>query len=56
METTVINITDKAKQLIELNSKVWLAERLGISRVTLDTRLELDNWKKAEKHLIYSLK
>lgn len=56
METTVINITDKAKQLIEQNSKTWLAERLGISRVTLDTRLELDNWKKAEKHLIYSLK
>ena len=56
METTVINITDKAKQLIEQNSKTWLSERLGISRVTLDTRLELDNWKKAEKHLILSIK
>ena len=56
METTVININDKAKQLIEQNSKIWLAERLGISRVTLDTRLELDNWKKSERHLIYSLK
>ena len=41
-------ITDIAKKLISLNSKMWLSEKLGISRVTLDTRLEQDNWKKTE--------
>jgi hypothetical protein len=44
-----------AKRLIDLHSKVWLSERLGISRVTLDTRLEKDNWKKSEMALLIQL-
>jgi hypothetical protein len=44
-----------AEKLIQINSKIWLAERLGISRVTLDTRLEKDNWKKSEKALLLQL-
>lgn len=43
-----MNITDKAKQLIELESKVWLSSKLGITRATLDTRLINENWKKLE--------
>lgn len=50
-----MNITDKAKQLIELESKVWLADKLGISRVTLDSRLEKCNWKNSEIHMLLSL-
>ena len=50
-----MNIGSKAKKLINNNSKVWLADKLGISRVTLDTRLELDNWKKSEIQLIILL-
>ena len=44
-----------ADKLIQINSKIWLAERLGISRVTLDTRLEKDNWKKGEKAILFQL-
>lgn len=36
-------------------TKIELAEKLGISRVTLDTRLDKNNWKKAELHLLKSL-
>lgn len=50
-----MNITNKAKQLIDLNSKIWLADKLGISRVTLDNRLEKSNWKKLEAKHIMSL-
>ena len=42
-----------ADKLIQINSKIWLAEKLGISRVTLDTRLEKDNWKKGEKVILF---
>lgn len=45
-----------AIKLIELNSKVWLSDKLGISRMTLDTRLEKDNWKKSEIALLIQLK
>lgn len=45
----------KAEALIALNSKTWLAEKLGITRVTLDTRLKEDNWKKSEVQVIISL-
>lgn len=44
-----------AKKLIDLHSKVWLCEKLGISRVTLDTRLQKDNWKKSEIALLIQL-
>lgn len=44
-----------ADKLIQINSKIWLAEKLGISRVTLDTRLEKDNWKKGEIIILLQL-
>ena len=37
-----------ALKLIDKNSKDWLSKKLGISRPTLNTRLNLDNWKRAE--------
>jgi len=37
-----------AEKLILNHSKTWLADKLGITRPTLDTRLEIDNWKKSE--------
>lgn len=41
------------EKLIAQNNKRWLADKLGISRPTLDIRLELDNWKKSEvQHLL----
>jgi len=43
-----MNIKDKAIRLIHTYSKVWLSEKLGITRVTLDNRLINDNWKKLE--------
>jgi len=43
-----MNITNKAKSLIGIYSKVWLCDNLGISRVTLDNRLDNENWKKLE--------
>ncbi len=36
-------------------TKFDLAEELGITRVTLDTRLQKDNWKKGEKVLLKSI-
>jgi DNA-binding Xre family transcriptional regulator len=44
-----------ANQLISDNSKTWLAEALGISRVTLDTRLKKGNWKKLEVKMLLNL-
>jgi hypothetical protein len=44
-----------AYRLIQINSKVWLSDKLGISRVTLDTRLEKDNWKRSEIALLVQL-
>lgn len=44
-----------AEKLIQINSKVWLSDKLGISRVTLDTRLEKDNWKKSEIAVLIQL-
>lgn len=44
-----------AEKLIQLNSKVWLSEKLGISRITLDTRLEKENWKKGEIAILLQL-
>ncbi len=45
-------ITATAKKLILQNSKFWLAIKLGISRVTLDTRLKNENWKKTEIQML----
>ncbi len=47
----------KVKSKIDFGeiTKTELAEKLGISRVTLDTRLALDNWKKSELHLLRSI-
>ncbi len=47
-----MNVTDIAKRLVLQNSKTWLSEKLGISRVTLDTRLEQNNWKKTEAQVL----
>jgi len=48
MKQTAINLINK-------NNKSWLADKLGISRPTLDTRLELDNWKKSEIQMLLIL-
>lgn len=50
-----MNITDKAKALILINSKVWLSNKLGITRATLDSRLKNHKWKESEIYLIRSL-
>lgn len=33
-------------------TKTWLSEFIGVSRVTLDTRLKKSNWKKGELSLL----
>ena len=33
-------------------TKMWLSDFLGVSRVTLDTRLQKGNWKKGELALL----
>lgn len=50
-----MNITNKAKSLINIESKVWLCDKLGLSRVTLDNRLEKENWKKLEVEKLLKL-
>lgn len=50
-----MNIELKAKQLIDLNSKLWLSDKLGIARNTLDDRLKKGNWKKLEIEKLYKL-
>lgn len=49
-----MNISKALRQRLDAGiiTKLDLAHILGISRVTLDTRLEKDNWKKGEKALI----
>ena len=45
-----VNASTRIRQKINTGqiTKFDLAEKLGISRVTLDTRLQKDNWKKGE--------
>lgn len=43
-----MNITNKAKMLIQQNSVKWLAEKLGVTRVTIYDRINKENWKKLE--------
>jgi len=50
-----MNITTKAYNLINNESKSWLALKLGITRTTLDTRLIKNNWKKTEIQMVISL-
>lgn len=50
-----MNITNKANKLIETKSKTWLADKLGITRVTLDNRLKKSDWKKTETQMLISL-
>lgn len=49
-----MEITKRIKEKIDTRqlTKLDLAKELGISRVTLDTRLEKGNWKKAEIYLL----
>jgi len=49
--------TEKVKQIIELGkfTKVDLAEKIDISRPTLDKRLSNNSWKKGEIKIIESL-
>ena len=55
----ITNITATIKLNAMLNSsiitKIELAERLGITRPTLDIRLSKSNWKKSELHLIKAM-
>ena len=52
-----IKTTDKVQKLFELNryNKRTLSEELGISRPTLNERLEKHNWKKLEVERIEEL-
>jgi hypothetical protein len=42
----------KALILIGLHSKKWLAEKLGITTITLEKRLTEDYWKPGELALL----
>ena len=44
-----------ALKLISQHNKSWLAEKIGISRPTLDTRLQTGNWKKSEIQVLLIL-
>lgn len=50
-----MNITLKAESLIKINSKKWLSDKLGITRVTLDKRLKEGIWKKTEIQMLITL-
>lgn len=52
-----MEITEKIKSKLDTGyiTKIELSESLGISRVTLDTRLEKSNWKKAELYLLKNI-
>jgi len=45
----------KANILIQTHSKLWLSQQLGITRVTLDSRLQKENWKKLEIQMLLKL-
>lgn len=51
-----MNVTQKAKRIISEESKTWLSEKLGITRATLDKRLEKQNWKKSEIQTLLLIK
>ena len=49
-----MTITKSVQEKIDNQNitKMWLSEFLGVSRVTLDTRLQKGNWKKGELSLL----
>ena len=47
--------TTKAKLLLQKYTYEEVAERIGISRTTLYKRLQRDDWKVSEIHLISTL-
>lgn len=49
------NINGKVNDLLNINTKTWLADKLGITRVTLDIRLLKGNWKKSEIQMILTI-
>jgi len=49
------NIHGKALSLIYINGKVWMSEKLGITRKTLDVRIDKGNWRKLEIEKIAKL-
>jgi DNA invertase Pin-like site-specific DNA recombinase len=57
MNTTVEQrtINGRVEDLLKVNTKTWLAEKLGITRVTLDNRLNKGNWKKSETQMILTI-
>lgn len=48
-------MNDKATDLLKTQTKTWLADKLGITRATLDTRLAKGNWKKSECQMLITL-
>lgn len=48
-------INGRVEDLLKVNTKTWLAEKLGITRVTLDNRLSKGNWKKSETQMILTI-
>lgn len=52
-----MEVTEKIKHKIYYGglTKFDLAIKLGISRVTLDTRLDKSNWKKGELSLLKTI-
>lgn len=43
------DMKEKALILIGLHSKKWLCEKLGINPITLDRRLNKNDWKVSEE-------
>ena len=54
---TIITATIKVNAMLNSDriTKVELADRLGIQRPTLDSRLKTNSWKKGELEIIKSL-
>ena len=50
-----MNLEQRVLILIGRHSKTWLSEKLGITRPTLDIRLDKGNWKKSEMQSIILL-
>lgn len=57
MHITYITATIKLNAMLNSGqiTKVELSDRLGITRPTLDTRLQKNNWKKGELILIKAM-
>ena len=52
---TKFEATQKIKKRIDLTTKEEVSKELGISRPTLDARIQWHNWKVSEIHLISTL-